>query len=111
MSSSSLPDARYRVDKFAVPAESREEFLRIIAQTHSVLRLSEGFLGDFILEQESGPGEFNIVTFVQWAGPEAIAGASASVRKLHADMGIDPREVVARLGIRPDIAIYRQVEA
>jgi heme-degrading monooxygenase HmoA len=62
----------YRVDKFAVPAEGRAEFLERVASTHALLRTQKGFVRDLILEQQSGPGALNFVTLVEWTGPEAV---------------------------------------
>ena len=46
----------YRVDKFIVPQAAREEFLKKVHDTHSVLRHQPGFIRDTILEQVAGPG-------------------------------------------------------
>jgi heme-degrading monooxygenase HmoA len=55
----------YRVDKFVVPDRAREEFLHKVRRTHELRRTLPGFLQDFVLEQSSGPGEFNVVTIVE----------------------------------------------
>lgn len=55
----------YRVD-FVVPDHAREEFINRVRRTHELLRTQPGFLQDFVLEQSSGPGEFNFVTVVEW---------------------------------------------
>lgn len=56
----------FRVDKFVVPVEAREEIIGKVRMTHELLRRQEGFVQDFLLEQFSGPGEFNLVTIVEW---------------------------------------------
>jgi hypothetical protein len=96
----------YRVDKFVVPEPGREEFLDRVAATHALLRRQNGFVRDFILEQQSGPGEFNFVTFVEWSSQHVIDSASAAVAKLHADIGFDRQEMISRLGIKADIGNY-----
>lgn len=100
----------YRVDKFIVPAEARAEFIAKVRTTHDLLRRQPGFLQDFILEQESGPGEFNFVTLVEWAGPEYIAAARTAVQELHREMNFNPQELFARLGIKADLGNYRAIE-
>lgn len=100
----------YRIDKFAVPEQAREEFLDRVAATHAILHEQEGFVQDFILEQQSGPGEFNFVTFVEWADAKAIEKASAAVGRFHTETGFDRQEFISRLGIKADIANYRQLE-
>jgi heme-degrading monooxygenase HmoA len=103
--------AVYRVDKFVVPSPAREEFLERARRTHSLLQAQPGFVQDFILEQSSGPGEFNFVTLVEWASQEAFENARQAVQKLHAEMKFNPQETIARLGIKADIANYTRLEA
>ena len=101
----------YRVDKFAVPSAAREEFVEKARWTHAVLKAQPGFLQDFILEQSSGPGEFNFVTIVEWASQEAVENARAAVLAAHRETNFNPQETLARLEIKADIANYKRLEA
>jgi hypothetical protein len=101
----------YRVDKFVVPSGARDEFLERARRTHALLKAQPGFLQDLILEQSSGPGEFNFVTIVEWASQEAVEKARAAVLNLHLEMNFNPQEVFARLDIKADIANYERLEA
>lgn len=100
----------YRVDKFVVPSGAREEFLDRVRRTHAFLKAQPGFVQDFVLEQFSGPGEFNIVTTVEWASQEAFDGASAVVSARYREMNFNPQETLARLGIKADLANYIRLE-
>jgi hypothetical protein len=102
-------EPHYRVDKFIVPAAARDEFLARVLDTHAVLRRQEGFLQDMILEQQSGPGAFNIVTFVEWTSADVLGRVSEAVAKRHAEIGFDRLEMMTRLGITADIANYARV--
>jgi heme-degrading monooxygenase HmoA len=101
----------YRVDKFVVPDHAREEFVGRVRETHSLLRTLPGFLQDFVLEQSSGPGEFNFVTVAEWDSVESMENAKAAVMAMRKETKFDPQEMFARLGIRADMANYRRVEA
>jgi Antibiotic biosynthesis monooxygenase len=101
----------YRVDKFVVPGPAREEFLERARRTHALLKAQPGFLQDLILEQSSGPGEFNFVTIVEWASQEAVENARAAVVTLRREMNFTLQEVFARLDIKADIANYKRLEA
>ena len=101
----------YRVDKFIVPGDAREEFLEKARRTHALLKTQPGFLQDFVLEQSSGPGEFNFVTIVEWASQDAVENAGAAVVTLHRQTNFTPQEVFARLDIKADIANYKRLEA
>jgi heme-degrading monooxygenase HmoA len=101
----------YRVDKFVVPDTARDEFLGRVFQTHEVLRKQPGFVQDFLLEQVSGPGEFNIVTIAEWESEDFVAGAREAVAALHRATNLDPQELFARLGIKADLGNYLRIPA
>ena len=100
----------FRVDKFVVPAHAREEFLGKVHPPPAVLRTLPGFVPDAILQQSSGPGEFNFVTIVEWENSGAIDGARRAVAALHQKINFDAQAMISRLGIRADIANYKRVE-
>jgi hypothetical protein len=106
-----MPQRIYRVDKFVVPATAREEFLDRVRRTHALLKAQPGFVQDVVLEQFSGPGEFNVVTTVEWASLEAFENASAVVTARYREMNFNPQETLARLGIKADLANYKRLEA
>jgi heme-degrading monooxygenase HmoA len=106
-----MPDRIYRVDKFVVPHGAREEFLDKARRTHALLKAQPGFLQDFVLEQSSGPGEFNFVTIVEWASQEAVENARTAVQALHREMNFNAQELSARTGIKADLANYRWLDA
>src|SRR6202012_4714772 len=96
----------YRINNFAVPPQSREAFLAIIASTHDVLRRQRGFVRDLILEQQSGPGAFNIVSLIEFSGVEAVPHVTAALAALDQVRGISRKEAAAQLGVRSDMAGY-----
>ncbi|MER8375627.1 antibiotic biosynthesis monooxygenase [Mesorhizobium sp. M1406] len=99
----------FRVDKFVVPAAAREEILAKVRTTHELLRLQQGFVQDFVLEQFSGPGEFNLVTIVEWENQTAVDRVVPIVTAEHARAGFNRQETIARLGVRADIANYQRI--
>ncbi len=103
----SLARRLYRIDKFVVPATAREEFMSRVFQTHEVLRKQPGFIQDFLLEQVSGPGEFNIVTIAEWESEDFVPGVRAAVEALHRSTNLDPQALFARLGIKADLGNYQ----
>ena len=97
----------FRVNTFVVPSRSREAFLSIITSTHQVLRRQQGFVRDLILEQQSGPGENNFVSLIEFAGIEAVPYATAALAALDQERGISRKEEAAQLGVRSGMANYR----
>lgn len=106
MSASTASDALFRVDKFAVPTASLSEFATLVGRTHEVLRRQDGFVRDLVLEQISGPGEFNIVTLVEWADDRSYQAAAEAIARFHEEIGFDRRATVSRLGVEADIGVY-----
>jgi len=99
----------FRVDKFVVPAEARDEILSRVFQTHELLRQQDGFVRDFLLEQFSGPGEFNLVTMVEWESQGAVDKVVPIVKAAHDRIAFSPQETLKRLGVKADIANYQRI--
>ena len=101
----------FRVDRFNVPNSARDEFLKRVTDTHKILSRQKGFVRDVLLEQSSGPDQFNLVTMAEWESQEAVDGAREAVAELHRQLGFDPREIFGRLGIRAELGNYRPLAA
>jgi heme-degrading monooxygenase HmoA len=99
----------YRVDKFIVPATGREEFLARANAIRDVLKKQPGFIRDSYLEQIAGPGEFNIVTVAEWQSQADIDQAKVAVAAFMQSTKLDPQEMYQRLGIKADIAFYKEI--
>jgi heme-degrading monooxygenase HmoA len=79
--------------------------------THELLKAQPGFIQDFLLEQPADPGEFNVITIVEWQDKEAIENARAAVMDMHKSAGFNPQEMFARLGIKADLGNYKRINA
>ncbi|MFC6617520.1 antibiotic biosynthesis monooxygenase family protein [Deinococcus radiophilus] len=99
----------FKVDKFIVPEGAKAEFLEKVHATHQLLEQQPGFVRQVLLEQHGGPGEFNIVTFVEWDNQDAIDAARQAIHELHQQLNFDPQEMWARLSVRADPATYREL--
>ncbi len=75
---------------------------------HDLLRTLPGFRQDLMLERSSEPGEFTLVTIVEWDSERAMERARTSLTALLEDTNFNPQEMLARLDIKADRAIYRQ---
>ncbi|MFJ9452386.1 antibiotic biosynthesis monooxygenase [Herbaspirillum sp. NPDC101397] len=107
-STSSKSAAVYRVDKFVVPAASLEAFMTRLRYVHAILVDLPGSAQRHILSQIGGDGEFNVVTFLEWADIDAMTAAVAHVQKRFAEDDFDPKKMVADLGIRADQGFYQK---
>jgi heme-degrading monooxygenase HmoA len=108
--SSPMQDARvYRTDRFHVPLSAHREFLEQVHRTHEFLRTLPGLIQDSVFEQIGESGEFNLVTIAVWESDEAIEAAKKAVVAKHEEMGFNPQEMFARLGIKAELATYRKI--
>lgn len=99
----------YRLDRFVVPAKARDEFLARVNQTHEILHRQPGFMQDFLLERPGDDGATIVVTMVEWDSQETVDRVVPIVQAAHREMGFNPKETVARLGIEAELGIYRPI--
>jgi heme-degrading monooxygenase HmoA len=110
ISNQGLPSDRvYRLDRFVVPAAAREEFLTRVSHTHEILRRQAGFVQDFLLERSDEDGATIIVTMVEWDSRETVDRVVPIVQAAHREMGFNPKETIARLGIKAEFGMYQTV--
>jgi heme-degrading monooxygenase HmoA len=100
----------YRLDRFVVPAAAREELLTRVNQTHEILRRQPGFLQDFLLERPGEDGATIIVTMVEWDSRETVDRVIPIVQAAHREMGFNPKETIARLGVTAELGTYQAIE-
>ncbi|MET0355801.1 MAG: antibiotic biosynthesis monooxygenase [Cellvibrio sp.] len=101
----------YRLDKFIVPHNSRQEFLAKVNEIHTVLRSQAGFVQDFLLEQPLNDEAFNLVTLIEWEDASYIDAARSAVMTLHKNSGFNPQDAMARLGIKADMGTYKSINS
>jgi heme-degrading monooxygenase HmoA len=99
----------YRVDKFAVPHVALPAFMERVRHAQQTLDAQPGRVRNLVLEQEGGPGEFNVVTITEWESAEAMAAARDAMAEQFRREGFDPDTFRRSLGIRADVGTYRPV--
>jgi hypothetical protein len=100
----------YRLDRFVVPGNARDELLTRVNQTHEILRRQAGFVQDFLLERPGEDDATIIVTMVEWDSQETVDRVVPIVQAAHRELGFDPKETIARLGITAEFGIYEAIE-
>jgi quinol monooxygenase YgiN len=96
----------FRVDKFAVPAQSRDAFMARLQVTHKTLGAADGCVQNLVLEQVSGAGEFNVVTIVEWRDTVAYENARQAAQQRQRENGFDPQSYFREMGIKADLGNY-----
>lgn len=100
----------FRIDRFSVPAQGRDEFLGRVHGTQSFLRAQEGYVRGYVLEQRSGAEASTILTFAEWESADLVPRVAQAVADFHREQGYDPNETLARLGITVERASYTSIE-
>ena len=98
----------FRVDKFVVPGHALPIFVEQLQRTRLTLDAIPGCRQNLVLTQLVGPGEYNVMTVVEWASPQAIVAAKDLVKKKYAEEGFDPAVFMLALGVRADMGIYSE---
>ncbi len=89
-----------------MPTAAASAFLAQLQRVQRVLDTLSGCKQNLILTQTAGPGEFNVVTVVEWATQAAMAEAKSFMQAHYAREGFDAATFMASLGVRADLATY-----
>lgn len=106
---SGMTNTVYRVDKFRVPTNAREDFLAEVMNTHELLRVQPGFRHDLLLEQVSDSGELGIVTLAAWDDQAAAQAAGDAFAEMRRATSFDPKAFMSALGVSADLGNYREL--
>lgn len=104
------PNLIFRIDRFKVPAASREEFLSRVRTSNEVLRSLPGFVEDSFFEQRDAAGDSRIVTIAIWKNHQVFAAAKTAVQEHYKKIGFNPAEIIRRLGIEAEMNAYSMLE-
>lgn len=99
----------FRIDRFVVPAHALPAFMERLRFTQQTLDAQPGCRQNLVLKQEGNPGEFKIITLVEWADAEAIAAAKAAMQAKYREEGFDPAAFIQELRVQADMDVYRTV--
>ena len=97
------------IDRFTVPANARAEFLEKMYLNRSFVETLPGFVEGTAYEQIGGEGEYNFVTVAAWESEEALANAKKSVSAYYQKQNINLPEMLNRLNVKLDRAVYQKM--
>ena len=97
------------IDEFTVPTKAREEFLTRLRMNLNLIKKQPGFVETTAYEKFGG-GEFNYVTIAVWENEEALTKAKQTVSAEHRKQAFDLQEMLKRLNIKIDRAVYKKLE-
>jgi heme-degrading monooxygenase HmoA len=96
------------IDTFIVPEDSKDEFLAASRRSAEFIRTLPGFVDGYIFEKIAGEGVYDIVTTAVWESQDALSNAQQSAIAEFQRRGFNPREIMARLNVTVQRAIYKR---
>jgi heme-degrading monooxygenase HmoA len=97
---------RVFIDKFVVPQNGFDEFIRRMNYNRSFIRNLPGFVHDAAYRRNDENGNAVVMTIAIWESEDAILKARAAVQTEYARIGFRPEEMMARLNITLDRGTY-----
>ena len=98
------------IDKFIVPTEAKEEFLTRLRANLDLIKKQPGFIDTTAYEKSGGEGEFNYVTVAVWENEDVLLNARQTVSTENQKLGFNLPEILKRLNIKIDRAVYKKLE-
>ena len=96
------------IDTFIVPEKSRSEFSANVRRSAEFLRTLPGYVEGFVYEKIDGDGPYDFVTTAVWQSDEAFGNARKAAAAHFQQVGFNPQEIVKRLEVEMQRAIYRR---
>ena len=96
------------MDKFIVPEESKDKFLKAVRRSAAFLRTLPGFVEGFVYEKGEGESRHNVVTTAVWKDEEAFQNARRSAAEGFQRIGFNPSEIMKSLQVQIERAIYHR---
>ena len=96
------------IDKFIVPEESKSAFLEATRKAQRFLKTLPGFVEGFVYEKTEGESRYNVMTTAVWESEEAFANAKKAAAAEFQKLGFDPQELMKKLKIEIERAVYNR---
>ncbi len=96
------------IDKFIVPAKSRELFMSRVRQNRSFIKTLPGFIEDHAYESIDENGDLIFVTIAVWESMNALKAAKETVQTEYKKQGFDMPSFLQQLQITMDRRFYNE---
>lgn len=96
------------IDTFIVPEASRAALVQAARESATYLRTLPGFVEGYIFEKTGGDSSNTIVTTAVWQDQAAFENAQESAAAEFQRVGFNPREIMSKLDVTIQRAVYRR---
>lgn len=104
------PDTPHFIDKFFIPAAAINEFMERMKINRNFIKTLPGFVQDVAYQYSDENGNLICITVAEWESMDAMNKAKEAVQAEYAKEGFNPAEMMKRLNISMDRAIYHLVK-
>lgn len=101
--------ARWRIDRFDVPAGARAAVIQRLGLIHAELGRLAGCLINRVVERKPAPDRSEILTLVAWRDEAALLAARRHMQRIHAETGFDAARFLTGHGVSMTPGDYRDV--
>jgi len=101
--------SQYFIDKFIVPAQSYESFIRQTNNNRAFIKNLHGFIGDSLYERTDENGNVIIITVAEWESAAALARAKETVQEEYKRIGFNPSEFMKNLNVIMERGSYAKL--
>lgn len=108
-SNSKAEDRLFFIDKFVIPANVKERFIKQTNYNRNFIKNLPGFIKDNAYESTDANGNVLFTTIAVWENQDAMNNAKEKVQAEYKRIGFDPAEFLKSLGIIMDRAIYKEI--
>lgn len=99
-----------QINKFIVPLNVREEFLKGLRMPRNLIKNLPGFIEDTVYEETAAEGDISYITVAVWENAEALDNAKKAASAEFQKQGFNPIESYKRLNIKIDAAVYKELD-
>lgn len=96
------------IDTFVVPEAAKEALVEKDRESARYLRTLPGFVEGSIYEKTSGGSAHNVVTVAVWQDQAAFDNAQKSAAAEFQRVGFNPQEIISRLNVTFQRAVFRR---
>ncbi len=97
------------IDKFVIPQNGKQEFTERMNFNRDFIKNLPGFLGDAAYERTDENGDMIFITVANWESEEALNQAKLKVQAEYQRIGFNPAELLSRLNITMERAVFQPV--
>lgn len=96
------------IDSFVVPDASKATFVEKAKESAGFLRTLPGYIEGYIYEKTAGDSAHNVITTAVWQDQAAFEDAKKSAAEEFQRVGFNPQEIMSKLNVTVQRAVYQR---